>query len=167
MLINVMESDAMTKNKEKQLSLRKQEKALRDITSSLAEGIYVMNQKGNVIFMNPEAERLLGWTMLELSDRNIHDTVHSRKADGSPLPMKECRMHKIIENTGRFVSSDEVFIRKDGTVFPISIICSPLIENGKTVASVTAFRDITEQKNMEKDREKLIIDLGIANEQLE
>ena len=157
----------MTKNKEKQLSLRKQEKALRDITSSLAEGIYVMNQEGNVIFMNPEAEHLLGWTMLELSDKNVHDTVHFRKADGSPLPFEQCGMLKVINDGVRFVSSDEVFVRKDGAVFPISVICSPVFENGRVVASVTAFRDITDQKKMEKDRENLIFDLEIANKELE
>ncbi len=143
------------------------EGALRDITSSLAEGIYVMNQEGNVVFMNPEAEHLLGWTIFELSDKNVHDTVHFRKADGSPLPFEQCGMLKVIEDGLRFVSSDEVFVRKDGTVFPISVICSPVLENGRVVASVTAFRDITEQKKMEKDRENLIFDLEIANKELE
>ena len=148
-------------------SLRKKDKAFLDITSSLAEGIYVMNQEGTVLFMNPEAERLLGWTMAELSDRNIHDIVHYMKADGSLLPFKECGMRKVMEIGVRLISSDEVIVRKDGTVFPISLICSPLIENGRVVAAVTAFRDITEQKNMEKDRETLIFKLGIANKKLE
>jgi PAS domain S-box-containing protein len=143
------------------------EGTLRDVTSSLAEGIYVMDQEGKVIFMNPEAEHLLEWTMLELSDKNVHDTVHFRKADGSPLPFEQCGMFKVIKNGIRFVSSDEVFVRKYGTVFPISVICSPVIENGRVVASVTAFRDITEQKKMEKDRENLICDLEIANKELE
>ncbi len=143
------------------------EGALRDITSSLAEGIYVMDQEGKVIFMNPEAEHLLGFTMSELSDKNAHDTVHFRKADGSPLPFEQCGMHKVIENGVRFVSSDEVFVGKNGAVFPISVICSPVIENGRVVAAVTAFRDITEQKKMEKDRENLIVDLEIANKELE
>ena len=147
-------------------SLGKQEKAWRDIASSLAEGIYVMNQKGNVIFMNPEAERLLGWTMPELNDRNVHDIIHYMKADGSPLPFKECGVLKAIKTGIRFVSSDEVFVRKDGTVFPISVICSPVVENGQIIASVTAFRDITERKKMERDKENLIFQLEAANKKL-
>ena len=142
------------------------EGALRDITSSLAEGIYVLDQEGNVIFMNPEAEHLLGWTMLELSGKNAHDTVHFRKTDGSPLPFEQCEMLKVIKNGICYVSSDEVFVRRNGTVFPISVICSPVHENGRIVASVTAFRDITEQKKLEKDRENLIFDLEIANKEL-
>ncbi len=157
----------VTDHKRVEEALRKSENKLRDITSSLAEGIYVMDLNGHISFMNPEAERLLGWTMSELSDRNAHDIVHYMKADGSPLPFKECRMNKVIENGIRFVSSDEVFVRKDGTVFPISVICSPFIENGRVVASVTAFRDITELKNIEKERENLIFKLGIAKKELE
>ncbi len=157
----------ITERKQLEESLRKSEQKLSDITSSLAEGIYVMDLKGHIIFMNPEAERLLGWTISELSDKNAHETVHFRKADSSPLPLEQCRMYKVIENGIRFVSSEEVFVRKDGTVFPISVICSPVTENGKRVASVTAFRDITERKNIEKDREKLIYELGITNEDLE
>ncbi len=157
----------ITERRQVEESLRKERKALRDIASSLAEGIYVMNKEGNVIFMNPEAERLLGWTMSELSNRNIHDSVHCMKTDGSPLPFKECWMYKVIENGVRFVSSDEVFVRKDGTVFPVSVTCSPVIEDGQAIGSVTAFRDITGRKNIEKERENLIFELSIANKELE
>lgn len=157
----------ITKHKQMEESLRRKEKELRDITSSVAEGIYVMNNQGNIIFMNPEAERLLGWTIPELRDRNAHDLIHYMKPDGSPLPFEECGMHKVIDNGIRFISSDEVFVRKDGTVFPVSIICSPVIGDGHTIASVTAFRDISEQKAMELERERLIFDLGVANEELE
>ena len=47
-------------------------------------------------------------------------------------------------------------MRKDGTVFPIDVVSSPIIEDGKIVASVTAFRDISEQKKLEHEREQLI-----------
>ena len=165
--LNTNLAHEIRERKQVEEALIKKQKELHEITSSLAEGIYVMNQQGAILFMNPEAERLFGWTMSELLEQNVHEMVHYRKADGSPLPFKECGMREVMENGIRFVSSDEVFVRKDGTVFPISVICSPVIEDGKTVASVTAFRDITEQKNIENDRESLILKLGIANRELE
>ncbi|MBF0559619.1 MAG: PAS domain S-box protein [Nitrospirae bacterium] len=148
-------------------ALRGNEKMLRDVTSSLAEGIYGMNQQGEITFMNPEAERLLGWTIQELIGRNAHDVVHCRKADGSLLPFDECKIHNVFKSGVRVVSSDEVFVRKDGTIFPISVISSPVLENGRVVAAVTAFRDITERRQIEKDRERLIFELGISNRELE
>ncbi len=70
--------------------LKKSEKKLRDITASLGEGVLVVNTLGMLIFMNPEAERLLGWTLSELSGKELHNVIHCRKEDGSSLPAEEC-----------------------------------------------------------------------------
>jgi PAS domain S-box-containing protein len=106
--------------------------------------------------MNPEAMNLLGWSMDELNEAGAHFLVHNRKADGTPLPLEECQMHNVIRTGVRFVSTEEVFIRKDGTVFPISVVSSPLFEDGAIVATVNAFRDISKQKELEQDRDQLI-----------
>ena len=46
---------------------------------------------GLLTYMNPAAERLLGWTAEELLGRSIHDTHPPPPApDGSPLPPGEC-----------------------------------------------------------------------------
>lgn len=124
--------------------LKKSEKKLRDITSSLGEGVYVVDESGAVSFMNPEAESLLGWTREELSDKNIHDVIHYRKPDGTPLLLDDCHMHTVTKTGERYVSHDEIFIRKDGTSFPVSVISAPVIENNKVIASVIAFRNIAE-----------------------
>lgn len=137
-------------------ALSASEKKLRDITSQLAEGLYVMDLNGKITFMNPEAMNLLGWSMDELNEAGAHFLVHNRKADGTPLPLEECQMHNVIRTGVRFVSTEEVFIRKDGTVFPISVVSSPLFEDGAIVATVNAFRDISKQKELEQDRDQLI-----------
>jgi PAS domain S-box-containing protein len=146
------------KRKEAEQGLRASEKKLRDITSHLAEGIYVMDGQGRVTFMNPEAERLLGWTMDELNEKGVHNLIHSQRADGTGLSPEECEMHGVIRTGKNLVSADEVFMRKDGTIFPISVVSSPIFENGSPVASVTAFRDITELRDLEQERERLILD---------
>ncbi|MBI5847851.1 MAG: DUF3365 domain-containing protein [Nitrospirae bacterium] len=142
--------------------LMKSEKKIQDIASSLGEGLYSLDNEGYVTYMNPEAEKLLGWTMQELCDRNIHDVVHNCSSDGTPLSFKECPIHKVISTGRRFISSDEIFIRKDGASFPVSIISAPLMEEGMVVASITAFRDISERKQIEKERETLIDELQKA-----
>ncbi len=142
--------------------LKKSEKYLRDITASLGEGVYVLNSLGNVTFMNPEAERLLGWTEQELFHKNMHDIVHNRRADGRSLLFEECGMRQVIESGRSFYSADEVFVKKDGAVFPVAVHSAPLLENGKVVASVTAFRDISVRRQLEKERETLIAELQHA-----
>lgn len=143
-------------------TLRKSEKYVRDVTASLGEGVYVLNANGETTFMNPEAEALLGWSEQELLHKNIHNVVHNRRADGTPLLFEDCEMRKVIETGNRYYSTEEVFVRKDGASFPVSVHSRPLLEDGKVVASVTAFRDISERKRREREREKLIADLQKA-----
>jgi len=136
------------------------EKQFKDITSFLAEGIYVLNENGQITFMNPEAERLLGWTAADLVNKNAHDIIHCHKLDGTLLSLEQCPMRNVIKTGKQYSSTDDLFTRKDGTTFPISVLSSPIIENEKVVASVTAFRDITELKSVEEALRK-------AHEELE
>ena len=150
LIVSVLLAHLYRRTKRSEESLIKSEQKLKDITSSLAEGIYVLNEQGSIIFMNPEAEHILGWTFTELSGKNAHEIIHCRKADSSPLSLEECGMRNVIRMGIPFVSRDEVFTRKDGTTFPVSIVCSPIMENGKVAAAVSSFRDITERKNLEE-----------------
>lgn len=143
-------------------NLRRSEKRFRDIASSLGEGIYLMNERGQVAFMNSEAERLLGWTEAELMNKNIHDIVHNRKPDGTPLALEDCKMRNVIKTGVRYVSRDDLFMRKDGTTFPIAVISSPMVEGGKIIGAISAFSDISEPKRMEQEQERLILELENA-----
>ena len=71
-------------------------------------------------------------------------------------------MHNVMHTGVRFESHDEVFVRRGGAPFPVSVVSAPLREAGSVVASVTAFRDISEVKRAEAEREKLICELQQA-----
>jgi PAS domain S-box-containing protein len=143
-------------------NLRRSEKRFRDIASSLGEGIYLMNEHGQVTFMNSEAERLLGWTEPELMNKNIHDVVHNRKPDGTALGLEDCKMRNVIKTGVRYISRDDMFIRKNGTTFPIAVISAPMLEDGKIIGAISAFSDISEPKRMEQEQERLVLELENA-----
>ena len=156
----------------------KNEKQFTDITFFLGEGIFVLNEDGHITFMNPEAERLLGWTLAELTNKNAHDIIHYHKRDGEFLSLEHCPMRNVIKTGMQYSSTDDLFTRKDGTTFPISVLASPIIENEKVVASVTAFRDIKELKlaeealrrvheGLEEKVRERTADLKNANKELE
>ncbi len=152
----------VTELKDAEESVRKSEKYVRDITDSLSEGVYVVNSLGNITFINSAAEALLGWSERELADQNIHDLIHHQKADGTTLLFEECGMRKVIDTGERFSSSEESFMKKDGTIFPVAVHSSPLREAGQVIASVTSFQDISARKQLEAERDKLITDLQTA-----
>jgi two-component system sensor histidine kinase UhpB len=135
-------------------ALRASEKLVRDITLMMGEGIFVLDQHGYLIFMNREAERLLGWTEMDLFGTKAHQVIHCRKGDGSPFPDGECPVLAEVARGGTVRLEDDVFVRKDGTIFPVSYVTTPIMENGRVFASVTAFQDITRRKLAERELEE-------------
>src|SRR5690606_28199276 len=47
--------------------------------------------------------------------------------------------------------SDELFHRKDGTVFPVEYISTPMFEDGQVAGAVLTFLDITDRKRAEDE----------------
>ncbi len=151
-------NDMIAARKRAEEDLRKSEKKLHDITSSLGEGVMVVDEQGRLEFMNPEAERLLGWTAQELIGTMLHDRIHHHTAEGSPLPAAECPSLRVLKTGEQAQIEEDAFQRKDGTLFPVTYISAPIVEGGKIIAAVIAFHDITRRKQAEEERERLILD---------
>lgn len=130
--------------------LQESEARIREITSVLADGVYVLDQSGLVTFVNSEAERLLGWTAAELVGKDGHDTFHYKTPDGQPISSEECPVHKTIHTGETYRSINDWLVRKDGTILPVAIASSPIIHDGGVSGSVAAFHDITPRLEAEK-----------------
>ena len=144
------EAAARREHRRAQEALRENEKLLKGITSSLGEGVIVLNDRCRLVFMNREAERLLGWTALELMDRDVHGVIRSLNQDGRMLaePYFYWSPDLLLKN-GMLRTEEDVFWRKDGSLMPVSVVASAMVEEGKAVAAVIAFQDITERKQAE------------------
>ena len=125
------------------------------ILESAGEGIYGLDADGRVMFINPAAERLLGWEPGKLTGKPLHQVAHYAHEDSSPYPVEQCPLHSVNDQCKVQRGSDEIFWRKDGTCFPIEYTSTPIIENGHLVGTVVNFRDITERKQTEKRMAKL------------
>lgn len=134
-----------------QMRLEASEQLLSGIMSSLGEGVIVQDREGGLLFMNPEAERLLGWNEAELKGRNVHDSIHYLRPDGSLYPREDCPIQSMVSIGSFYRCEDEVFVRKGGHMFPVSYVVTPLVKEGNPVAAITAFQDITERKRAEAE----------------
>ncbi|MBZ0095288.1 MAG: diguanylate cyclase [Sulfuricella sp.] len=127
-------------------ALRDSETMLREITTVMGEAVYALDRDGHVIFINPAAEQLLGWSKEELLGRHGHETFHHKKPDGSPFPRQECPVFKTIHSGRTYRSEEDFMVRKDGSFLPVTIVSTPLLREGEIVGSVAAFHDITERR---------------------
>lgn len=123
----------------------------RTTTANLGEGMYTVDRQGLVTYVNPEAERLFGWTAEELLGKRMHDVTHHHYPDGSPFPIEECSAFRVLHDGHVLRDFEDVFIRKDGTFFPVAYASSPLRDaDGQIVGLVVVFQDITQRKRHEQ-----------------
>ncbi len=126
--------------------MREQLAFVNAITANLGEGIYALDRTGSVTFVNPAAEQMLGWSPAELLGQNMHDIVHCRRADGSFFPREECPLLRVLQSDSSYRNDDDVFLRKDGTIFPVAYTSSSITANGQVMGAVVVFHDRSERK---------------------
>ncbi|NTU41869.1 MAG: PAS domain S-box protein [Nitrospirales bacterium] len=141
--------------------IRLSEKRLRDITDALGEGVFVVDKQGYLTFMNPESGRLLGWTEAELKGRSPHELIHGH------VGADTCPILGVFSSGALYSTDNDSFCRKNGTLFPVSYIASPIRENSEVNSVVVAFHDITERKSIDKRLKKYTKELERSNKELE
>jgi formate hydrogenlyase transcriptional activator len=87
------------------------------ILRAAGEGIYGVNADGKTTFVNPAAERMLGWSAEELVGHDMHSIVHHTRPDGGHYPAHDCPIYAAFRDGAVHQIDSEVFWRKDGTPF--------------------------------------------------
>ncbi|PZD94286.1 hybrid sensor histidine kinase/response regulator [Paenibacillus sambharensis] len=127
------------------------------ILNSVSEGIYGMDQYGRTMFVNPAAERILGFAAHELIGKVNHYLIHHTKADGTSYPFEACPVYATLQDGMVRLVSDEVFWRKDGTSFLAEYQVSPIndkLDSQAVMGVVVVFRDITNEREIMYAKER-------------
>ena len=131
---------------EVQRSIEKQRENLAAILESVGEGVYGVDKKGRITFMNPAALKLLGRhdvkpLLGKIADKAFHLNRQNMVRD----LLKEAYC------SGEQLQGWETqFRHQSGKEIPVDCTLYPLLVNGKQEGSVIAFRDISERKMMEE-----------------
>ncbi|MDD3516812.1 MAG: diguanylate cyclase [Chromatiales bacterium] len=124
------------------------------LLASLGEGVYGIDHQGICTFINPSALDMLGYAEDEVLGHDQHRLFHHHREDGSDYPTRECPISRTLADARpRYV--DDWFIRRDGRGFPVSLLISPIEEDGVCTGAVVAFRDITERLRLEENLKAL------------
>jgi PAS domain S-box-containing protein len=109
----------ITERKRAEEALRESEDKLRLLLDSTAEAIYGIDLEGCCTFCNSACVRALGYTRAdELLGKNMHDLIHHTRADGTLMPVEECRIFRTFRAGEGAHIDDEVLWRRNGNKFP-------------------------------------------------
>ena len=120
------------------------------IISSTTDAIISKTLKGLVTSWNPAAEKMFGYTQLEMLGHSMARLMPpDRLAEESGILSK-------IELGENIQQNDTIRIRNNGEVFPVSVTISPIIDkSGTIVGASTIVRDLSELKKTEQEKQIL------------
>ncbi|MBL4835683.1 MAG: sigma 54-interacting transcriptional regulator [Pseudomonas sp.] len=137
------------------------------LLSAVGDGIYSIDSAGLATYVNPAAARMLGWQREEMIGKNIHRIHHHSHADGSHYPVEDCPIYKAVHDGMVHEGKQEVFWRRDGSMFPVEFTSTPVISEGSIIGSVVVFRDITERHTTQQRLESAMTELRELKQRLE
>ncbi len=123
------------------------------VTSEAGHGLVMVDRNCLVQWMNPEAERLLGWKEAELINRSLHDITHVLP-DGQPLHSGPCPTLQALATGKRIHKDHDRLINRFGDILDLSIRVSPYGEEHSRQA-VVAIADVSEHVKLEQQLNRL------------
>jgi len=147
--------------KQKVSELTETNEKLHSLFDTLPQIIVETDLKGNLLYANQKTFELTGY--------NTEDFTNGINATQLVIPEERSKaiqnMQKIL-NGEKLQGNEYVALRKDGSTYPVRVYSSYKLENGKTTGIRSIIIDITELKQTEADREKLIIKLQKALDEI-
>ncbi len=138
-----------TKKTSEELKVRKE---LYKVTiNSLSEGLILTDKDGSIVYLNPAAEKLTGWSWQDAQKQPLHKVFNVvNEESGKPI---ENVVSRIINNEKNVLWENNTLLKaKDSGTFIISNSGTPTHdEKGNVSGAVLLFNDITELKKAEDE----------------
>jgi len=139
----------------------KTEEALKDsvamthsIIQTALDAVIAINDQGNIIEWNRQAEIIFGWRREEVLHHCLSDLI-------IPQPYREAHKrglkHFLETGDGKFLNQrvEVSALHKDGREFPIELSITPL-KSGSSYQFSAFLRDITERKRLERMKDEFL-----------
>ncbi len=131
-------------------NLGREKKQTEEIVRSMAEGVIMVNEKGETIFMNPAAEKLLNVSKEERIGKNILSDLKDEQMvtwaqEISGKEEKEIVLQSKSDQTQKILRASNAIIES---------------EDGKTVGFVSVLSDVTKQRELDQLKEQFVANIS-------
>ncbi len=129
-----------------------EEKERAEVTlHSIGEGVVTTDVEGRIRYLNPVAERLLGWQTREAIGRPAADVVvlvHEDTRQPLDDPLAGCLARRQTIQ----LEAEALLIARDGQSYAIQDSASPIVSpDGKLLGAVMVFNDVTEHRRLSRE----------------
>ena len=131
--------------KDAEKHLAQMEGRYRGLLEAAPDGMVVVNQSGEIVLLNVQAEKQFGYRRDELLGQKVTNIIPEGFAERLVADALRTTAEALAQQIGTGIELNGR--RKDGTRFPIEIMLSPL-ESSEGVLVTAAIRDISERKQL-------------------
>jgi PAS domain S-box-containing protein len=145
---------------EKTADLRRVTRRIEVMLNSVGDGIYGVDLEGRVTFSNPSALVALGRAPGDLMGLQAHDALHATTLgsapDGELHDWDGCYIAEAIAERHVVAARDDTYRRSDGSLFPVEVTASPLVDEDEILGAVVVFRDVTERREVDRMKDEFL-----------
>lgn len=128
--------------------LRRERELLQVTLQSIGDAVITTDEKGDVTWMNPVAERLTGWSSTDaqgLPVKRVFRIVQEETRDPARDPVAACLDEQRVVG----LAPETLLISRDGTEYGIEDSAAPIRDgDGAVLGAVLVFHDVTEQRRL-------------------
>jgi PAS domain S-box-containing protein len=135
----------------------------RGLLEAAPDAMIVVNQAGEIVLLNLQAEKQFGYHRDELVGQQVTNIIPEGFAERLIADDLRSAADALAQQIGTGIELSA--LRKDGTAFPIEIMLSPL-ESAEGILITAAIRDISVRKAAEKHLGQTVEELKRSNEEL-
>lgn len=126
------------------------------LIQAINDGVAIINKKGHVIYLNPSAQKLLGWSQKDAKNLHYKSVVKlfdntNHEVEDNQSPISRCLGNNQPEN-----NSNLQLETTSGRKFLAHISVSPTGTTGNISGVIVIFRDITKEHAEEREQAEFI-----------
>jgi PAS domain S-box-containing protein len=135
----------------------------RGLLEAAPDAMVVVNQAGEIVLLNVQAEKQFGYSRDELVGQKVKNIIPEGFAERLVADALRSAEDALAQHIGTGIELNGR--RKDGSEFPIEMMLSPL-ESAEGILVTAAIRDITTRKKAEAHLLQKVEELNRSNEEL-
>jgi PAS domain S-box-containing protein len=159
--IKLFYSELEEKVKIRTEELSNSEKRFRALIENSTDGITITNEDFVIVYESPAVKRMTGYSLIERGGTVLFDHIH-------PDDVAKCRefYNELNANPGKPIFLQYRMRHSQGEYLWVEGTATNLLHEESVKATIFNYRDVTERKNHEHERELLIQELTRHNKDL-
>lgn len=126
------------------------------VINSIADGVVAIDAKGTIQLINPAAQSYLGWPKQDAMGLDYRSVLKLANDKGEPIPEETSPVRQVLYTNKSLTDNNIALMTRSGKRMFISLVVSPLGDTTPAAGAIAVFRDITREKEEERQKAEFI-----------